>query len=191
MIFLIALLSYFLGSIPSGYIIGKIFFKTDIRKLGSGNVGSTNALRNFGKAAGIGTLLCDALKGFLAVFIADKLAGANAIAVAFIFVVLGHMYSIFLHFKSGKGVATSFGALIYIDLRFVLILAAIFIIIVLTSRIVSLASILASFAAMIVGYFYFGLVPIYYSILLVAALIIYKHRTNIQRLIKREESKIF
>ncbi len=191
MIFLVAIISYILGSIPSGYLIGKYFFNTDIRTLGSGNVGSTNALRNFGKKAGIATLFCDALKGFVAVFLADKVAGSDGIAVSLVFVVLGHMYSMFLNFKSGKGVATSFGALIYIDIKFILILAAIFLLAVLASRMVSLGSILAAASAIIAGYFYFGLTNIYYAIIIIACLVIYKHRANIQRIINHEESKIF
>lgn len=191
MIFLVAVISYILGSIPNGYLIGKYFFNKDIRALGSGNVGSTNAMRNFGKSAGVATLICDALKGFIAVLIADKIGGTNTVAVGLIFVVLGHMYSIFLHFKSGKGVATSFGALIYIDIKFVLILAFIFIIVVLIDRMVSLGSILAALSAIIVGYFYFGLGPIYYAIIIVASLIIYKHKSNIKRIKNHEESKIF
>ena len=191
MIFLVAIISYILGSIPSGYLIGKYFYNTDIRTLGSGNVGSTNALRNFGKKAGIATLFCDALKGFVAVFFADKVAGTNAVAVSLVFVVLGHMYSMFLGFKSGKGVATSFGALIYIDIKFILILAVIFLLTVLASRMVSLGSILAAVGAIIVGYFYFGLTNIYYAIIIIACLVIYKHRANIHRIINHEESKIF
>ena len=72
MIILVAILAYILGSIPSGYIIGKIFFKSDIRDLGSGNIGSTNALRNFGKKAGIATFILDVLKGFLAIVLGNK-----------------------------------------------------------------------------------------------------------------------
>lgn len=191
MIILSAVIAYILGSIPNAFIIGKYFFDTDIRTLGSGNVGSTNALRNFGKKAGIATLILDALKGFLAVLIANKLAGTNGMAIGLLFVVLGHMYSLFLHFKSGKGVATAFGALIYIDIKFVLILLAIFLIVVFTSRMVSLGSILGALSAIIIGYFYFGPSNIYWSILIMAAIIIYKHRSNIQRIRNHKESKIF
>lgn len=191
MIILSAVIAYILGSIPNAFIIGKYFFDTDIRTLGSGNVGSTNALRNFGKKAGIATLILDALKGFLAVLIANMLAGTNGMAIGLLFVVLGHMYSLFLHFKSGKGVATAFGALIYIDIKFVLILLAIFLIVVFTSRMVSLGSILGALSAIIIGYFYFGPSNIYWSILIMAALIIYKHRSNIQRIRNHKESKIF
>lgn len=191
MIFVVAIISYILGSIPNAYLIGKHFFNMDIRNLGSGNVGSTNALRNFGKKAGITTLICDALKGFIAVLIADKLNVEHAVAVSLVFVVLGHMYSVFLNFKSGKGVATSFGALLYIDIKFVLILVGIFILVVLFSRMVSLGSILAAISAIFIGYFYFGLSDIFYAVLIICALIVYKHRANINRIINHEESKIF
>lgn len=191
MIFIIALISYIIGSIPSAYLIGKYIFNTDIRALGSGNVGSTNALRNFGRKAGIATLICDAFKGFIALFIADKIGVEHSLAISLVFVVLGHMYSVFLHFKSGKGVATSFGAFIYLDIKFVLILVGIFILVVLVSRMVSLGSILGALSAIIIGYFYFGLTDIFFAILIIATLIIYKHRSNIQRIINNEESKIF
>lgn len=191
MIFVVAIISYILGSIPNAYLIGKYFFNMDIRNLGSGNVGSTNALRNFGKRAGIATLICDAFKGFIAVLIADKLNVEHAVAVSLVFVVLGHMYSVFLNFKSGKGVATSFGALLYIDIKFVLILVGIFILVVLISRMVSLGSILAAISAILIAYFYFGLSDIFYAVLIIGALIVYKHRANINRIINHEESKIF
>lgn len=191
MMFVVAIISYILGSIPNAYLIGKYFFNMDIRTLGSGNVGSTNALRNFGRKAGIATLICDALKGFIAVLIAEKLNVEHAVAVSLVFVVLGHMYSVFLNFKSGKGVATSFGALLYIDIKFVLILVGIFILVVLISRMVSLGSILAAISAIFIGYFYFGLTDIFYAIFIIGALIVYKHRANINRIINHEESKIF
>ena len=191
MILLVALISYVLGSTPSAYLIGKIFYNTDIRSLGSGNVGSTNALRNFGRKAGIATFGLDILKGFLACYIGNKLMGYNGMALAFLFVVIGHTYSIYLHFKSGKGVATSFGALLYIDYKFALILIATFIIIVLLTRIVSLASLIATLTAAILGYFYFGNSYVYWVIVLITILIFYKHRSNVKRLINKEESKIF
>jgi acyl-phosphate glycerol 3-phosphate acyltransferase len=191
MIFLLAIFSYLLGSIPNGYLIGKYFFKKDIRTLGSGNVGSTNVLRNFGKGAGLATFFLDSIKGFLAVCIADKVAGVDAFAICLVCVVLGHMYSIFLHFKSGKGVATAFGAFVYIDVKFALIVLAVFLIVVIIGRMVSLGSILAAFSAIVVGYFYFGLGKLYYAIFISAAMIIYKHRSNIKRIKNHEESKIF
>lgn len=126
MIIIAVVIAFILGSIPSGYLIGKAWFNTDIRKLGSGNVGSTNALRNFGLKAGGVTFAMDILKGFLAVFIGKKLAGNNGILVSYISVVIGHMYSVFLNFKGGKGVATTFGGLLFIDYKYALILVVVF-----------------------------------------------------------------
>ena len=153
MLVLIALLSYILGSIPFGFIVGKVFFKTDLRKLGSGNVGATNALRNFGRLAGFTTFLFDFLKGSLACYLGEKFGGEAGQAVAMFFVVIGHMYSFILKFKSGKGVATSFGALLAIDYRFALTLLAIFIVLVLIFRIVSLSSIITAVIAAVLAVF--------------------------------------
>ncbi|WP_394268686.1 glycerol-3-phosphate 1-O-acyltransferase PlsY [Anaerococcus nagyae] len=191
MIILVAIIAYILGSIPSGYIIGKTFFETDIRDLGSGNIGSTNALRNFGKRAGMATFILDILKGFLAVLIGNKLDGYNGMSIAFLFVVLGHMYSLFLHFKGGKGVATSFGALLYIDYKFALILIGIFALVVLMSHIVSLGSLVATLAAAIGGYIKFGNAYVFWVLLIITVLIFYSHRSNIKRLVNKEEAKIF
>lgn len=106
---IVALIAYLLGSLPSGYYIGKYVFKKDIRTMGSGNIGSTNALRNFGKMAGLSTFILDFLKGYIACFISGKIAGENGMYVAMLFAVLGHMYSFILNFKAGKGIATVFG----------------------------------------------------------------------------------
>ncbi len=191
MMVLVAIIAYILGSIPSGYIIGKSLFKTDIRSLGSGNIGSTNALRNFGKKAGLATFILDILKGFIAVLIGDKLAGYNGMTLAFLVVVIGHMYSVFLHLKGGKGVATSFGALLYIDYKFALLLIGIFALVVIISHIVSLGSLVGSFASLVGGYIRYGNSYLFWVLLIITMLIFYSHRSNIKRLINGEESKIF
>lgn len=191
MTILAGIIAYLLGSIPNAYLIGKHFFGIDVRTLGSGNVGTTNALRNFGKKAGILTLVLDVLKGYLAVLIGQKLAGSSGVYISFLFVVLGHMYSIFLNFKSGKGVATSAGALLFIDYKFTLALLAIFILVVLISRMVSLGSILGAASAMVLGYFFFGQGSLFYVTIIVCLLIIYKHKSNIERISQGKESKLF
>lgn len=191
MLVLIALLSYILGSIPFGFIVGKVFFKTDLRKLGSGNVGATNALRNFGRLAGFTTFLFDFLKGSLACYLGEKFGGEAGQAVAMFFVVIGHMYSFILKFKSGKGVATSFGALLAIDYRFALTLLAIFIVLVLIFRIVSLSSIITAVIAAVLAVFSYKLSYITLAIILIASLVVYKHNDNIKRLKLGEEKKIF
>lgn len=191
MLVLIALLSYILGSIPFGFIVGKVFFKTDLRKLGSGNVGATNALRNFGRLAGFTTFLFDFLKGSLACYLGEKFGGEAGQAVAMFFVVIGHIYSFILKFKSGKGVATSFGALLAIDYRFALTLLAIFIVLVLIFRIVSLSSIITAVIAAVLAVFSYKLSYITLAIILIASLVVYKHKDNIKRLKLGEEKKIF
>lgn len=188
---LICVIAYIIGSIPAGYAIGKIFFKQDIRKMGSGNVGSTNALRNFGKLAGLGTFLFDFLKAIVACIIGNKIAGENGLYLAMFFVVIGHMYSFILNFKAGKGIATIFGALVYINPVFALTLFAIFLVVLLTSRIVSLASISAALVAIFYGLYKFGITNFTICLVILALLILYKHKDNFKRLVKGEEKKIF
>ena len=188
---LICVIAYIIGSIPAGYAIGKIFFKQDIRKMGSGNVGSTNALRNFGKLAGLGTFLFDFSKAIVACIIGNKIAGENGLYLAMFFVVIGHMYSFILNFKAGKGIATIFGALVYINPIFALTLFAIFLAVVLTSRIVSLASISAALVAIFYGLYKFGITNFTICLVILALLILYKHKDNFKRLVKGEEKKIF
>lgn len=191
MILIIALIAYVLGSIPAGFIISKYYYKTDIRKLGSGNVGATNVLRNFGRLPGFITFVFDFLKGAIACYIGKKLGGDLGEAVALFFAVIGHMYSFILKFKAGKGVATAFGSLLAVDYKFALILLLIFIMLVLVFRIVSLSSIISAIVGAVFSFVWFGLTPISFSVLLVACLIIFKHRSNIQRLKMGEEKKIF
>lgn len=188
---LICVIAYIIGSIPAGYAIGKIFFKQDIRKMGSGNVGSTNALRNFGKLAGLGTFLFDFSKAIVACIIGNKIAGENGRYLAMFFVVIGHMYSFILNFKAGKGIATIFGALVYINPIFALTLFAIFLAVLLTSRIVSLASISAAIVAIFYGLYKFGITNFTICLVILALLILYKHKDNFKRLVKGEEKKIF
>ena len=188
---IVILLSYLIGSIPSGYVIGKIFFKQDIRKMGSGNVGSTNALRNFGKLAGLGTFLFDFSKAIIACIIGKKFAGEEGIYLAMFFVVIGHMYSFFLNFKAGKGIATIFGALVYINSIFALTLFAVFLVVMFASRIVSLASMSAALVAIIYGIYKFGINYFTICLSILALLILYKHKDNFKRLVKGEEKKIF
>lgn len=190
MIILAGILAYILGSIPFAYIIGKYFYKSDIRTLGSGNVGSTNVLRNYGKKAAIATLILDVLKGYIGVFIGKKLAGYDGVCLTFILVVIGHMYSIFLKFKSGKGVATSAGAMLFINPMILLIALVVFLLTVAITKMVSLGSILAVICALVLSYINYWPTKLFWAIVLICFLIIFKHRSNIQRMINGEESKI-
>lgn len=188
---IVALISYLLGSLPAGYFIGKFVFKKDIRSMGSGNVGTTNAFRNFGKKAGLATFAFDFIKGMLACFIGNKILGENGMYTAMLFVVLGHMYSFLLNFKAGKGIATIFGALVYIKPTFALILFLVFLTVFLVSRIVSLSSISVSALAIIASLYKYGLTPFSLTLSGLALLIIIKHRDNIKRLINGQEKKMF
>ena len=190
MIIIAGILAYILGSIPFAYIIGKYFYKSDIRTLGSGNVGSTNVLRNYGKKAAIATLILDVLKGYIGVFIGEKLAGYDGVCLTFILVVIGHMYSIFLKFKSGKGVATSAGAMLFINPMILLIALVVFLLTVAITKMVSLGSILAVISALVLSYINYWPTKLFWAIVLICFLIIFKHRSNIQRMINGEESKI-
>ncbi|MDD7306356.1 MAG: glycerol-3-phosphate 1-O-acyltransferase PlsY [Peptoniphilaceae bacterium] len=188
---LIAIISYCLGSLPFSYFIGKKFFGTDIRSKGSGNPGTTNAFRAFGMKAGLVTLIMDLFKGALAVLIGRHLGGDNGAVLALLFAPLGHIYSFILKFKGGKGVATTGGALIAFDYRVALALLVVFLIIFLISRIVSLASIITAALAPFATMYFYGLSYFTLVVFILALLVIYKHRANIQRLINKTEKRMF
>ncbi|MDD7044401.1 MAG: glycerol-3-phosphate 1-O-acyltransferase PlsY [Peptoniphilaceae bacterium] len=187
----IAFLSYLLGSLPAGFVIAKFVYKQDIRTLGSGNIGATNLLRNFGKAAGVMTFVFDCFKGILAVFIGKKLLGDSGATIALMFVVLGHIFSIFLKFRGGKGIATSFGALCVADFKMAMILITIFIILVALTRKVSLGSVVVATLAPFLSFYYHGISSFSFAVFFIAVLIDFRHRDNIKRLIRGEEKKLF
>lgn len=189
--FLVALASYLIGSLPFSYIIAKVFLKKDIRSLGSGNPGTTNVFRNFGALAGSFTLFLDIAKGLVAVYIPLFFFGKKYALLALIFVVLGHIFSIFLKFKGGKGVATSAGALFAYDLRVFLVLLVIFIAVFLITRTVSKASLSCAFLAPFISYYFNGFEAFTIIILLVAITVIFEHRSNIIRIKNKEEKKMF
>jgi glycerol-3-phosphate acyltransferase PlsY len=145
---LILLLAYLLGSIPSGLIIGKLFYKTDIREHGSGNLGGTNTFRTLGVKAGIAVTLADILKGTLATSLPLFFASDLHMLIAGVFAVIGHMYPIFAGFRGGKAVATSGGILLaYAPFLFVFMLAF-FLISLYITKYVSLSSILTAIATL-------------------------------------------
>lgn len=187
---MIAVIGYLLGSIPSGYLLGRGLRHRDIRQVGSGNSGTTNAFRTMGKAVGILTLICDFCKGILACWIAVKLLpdDLTALSLAAFSAVFGHCFSCFLSFDAGKGVATAAGVLTFIDPRIVGILLLIFAVIFLMRRIVSLASLSVAVSAPILFMVFGAERPIVIAVLLMALLIIYRHRANIGRLIEGTEA---
>jgi len=191
------LLAYLLGSIPTGLIIGKTFFKTDIREHGSGNLGGTNTFRVLGKPAGLIVSLIDILKGTAAVLLillpwfSDTAIHPLVLgAVA----VIGHMYPVFAGFRGGKAVATSAGVLLGYNWMFFLILLVLFFVFLKLTKMVSLTSILLSVTAFIMAVgSHFLIRPDIPLILLISVLmlfIVYRHRANIGRIRQGTEPKI-
>jgi acyl phosphate:glycerol-3-phosphate acyltransferase len=195
-----ALAAYLIGSIPTGFLVGKAR-GIDIRTVGSGNIGATNVFRALGTPAGVFVLLADAFKGWVPVAVVSKAvcqwqapnAGAQAIEmaqiVAAVSAVLGHNYTVWLRFRGGKGIATSAGVLLALVPGALLIILIIWVVVFALSRYVSLASICASFALPFAVWLTgrSGLLIVVTALL--AALAIYKHRSNIQRLLNGTENR--
>lgn len=192
-IFLI--IAYFMGSIPTGVVIGKKFKGIDIREHGSKNTGATNAYRVLGLQYGIIVLLADALKGYLPVFLAS-LAGMDGwkLILVGMVTIVGHTLSMFLKFKGGKGVATSLGVFLYLVPNMVLILLVVFLLIAFSTKYVSLASVSAAGLFPILVLFMpvkegLGKWNMFGFALVIALFVIFKHRSNIQRLLQGNENK--
>ncbi|EGQ1734128.1 glycerol-3-phosphate 1-O-acyltransferase [Staphylococcus pseudintermedius] len=186
---LLFIVSYLIGSIPSGYLIGKIFFKKDIRKYGSGNMGATNSFRVLGKPAGFAVTFFDIFKGFSVVFLPVLFNVEIHGLLVGIFAILGHVYPIYLKFRGGKAVATSAGVMLAVNPILLLILAAIFFAILKLTKYVSLSSIIAAICCVIGSFFVSDYIMLITSFV-VAILLIYRHMSNIKRIIKGTEPKI-
>lgn len=202
-LYLCIVVAYLLGSIPTSYLIGRIFFGQDIRQSGSGNTGATNALRTFGKKVGFTVLLIDMLKGVAAVVIAGFImrfaqSGDDinfVVSLSGLFVIVGHIFSVFLRFKGGKGVATAAGvflALSPINFLFCLVLFAF---IVYSTKFVSLGSILSAGAFLLIELvsqiiMHFPNLPRLMLVVVVLIMIVIRHKSNIKRLVKGVENRI-
>lgn len=194
------LLAFLIGAIPWSLIIGKRFYGIDPREHGSGNLGATNVFRLLGARAGIITLVLDAAKGALAVTLAGLLVNASSYpqpvhdwfeVLAMMAAVLGHSYSPYIGFKGGKGVATSGGALAVVTPLAILIELTVFVTVVATSRMVSLGSVVVALTyPLLVLVLYPGRLPITITIFVLAALVLWRHRTNIRRIARGEERKL-
>ncbi|MDQ2834385.1 MAG: glycerol-3-phosphate 1-O-acyltransferase PlsY [Acidobacteriota bacterium] len=186
-------LAYLLGSIPFGYLLVKIFRHQDIRATGSGNIGATNVLRSGSKSLGIATLLLDLGKAFLAVKIAQHLAPGDydLAVVTAVAAVLGHVFPIWLGFRGGKGVASALGVFLALTPAAAGATLAVFLLIVLLTRYVSLASIIGSATFPLFGlYFVHNRSPIVIAgFFFIPLLIILKHRQNISRLLAGTENR--
>lgn len=186
---LIIVFAYLLGSVPTGYILGS-WAGIDVRKAGSGNIGATNVARLIGKRQGILTLIADVAKGFIPVFLATHLGlSSGLIALTGVAAFLGHLYPVFLKFRGGKGVSTALGVFLGVAPWATAVLAVIFTVAMLTSRTVSLSAMIAAAAAPIaLWWFSYPAVFVAMSVVL-ALLIIWRHRANIRRLLAGTEPK--
>ena len=186
-----AAISYILGSIPNGLILGKAIWGVDLRQHGSKNIGATNAWRTIGKAGGISIFALDFLKGAISAYLGLHLGGSELAGVLCgILAIAGHSWSVFLAFKGGKGVATGLGVIAALMPEVTLIVFAVWLAIVYFTGYVSLGSIVGAALVPILTLF-FGLHTEFLILGLIAAVfIIYRHKSNIERLLKGTESKI-
>lgn len=191
------LIGYAFGCIQSSYLAGKIFKKIDIRDFGSGNAGATNAFRVFGKKLGTACLVLDALKGIVAVLIAKYCfddANILLLLITGFAVVLGHNFPFYMKFKGGKGIAASLGIFLAIDYRVFLIAGIIPLIILISTKYMSIASLTLSVLLVVfMGIFYRSDPNIIYIVLMTfvfAVLAFWQHRSNIKRLLNGTENKI-
>lgn len=204
----IAIISYLLGSLNFGVILSKAFKKDDVRNHGSGNAGSTNMLRSFGKKAALFTMIGDMLKVFIAVFLAVKIIQYTPVPLensglpsfvdynlflksfAGLFCVIGHIFPCFFKFKGGKGVATAGGMVFAVDWRIALILLAVFIIVLLVSKYVSLGSIIMAVLYPIMMFIFHRSVALTVFAVIFTLIVLFTHVPNIARLINHSENKV-
>lgn len=185
------LISYFVGTISGSYIIGNLFLNKDIRKYGSGNAGTTNAMRVLGKKAGVLTFLIDFLKGALVTLIIRRIFGDEFVPLAILGAVIGHDFPFYMKFKGGKGVATTLGALALFNFQLTLICYVVWVLGTVLTKMVSVGSILFFVSIIIVYSFMSNLAMSNILIIDIIALIgIIRHKDNIKRIIAGNENKI-
>ena len=187
MLFLILFISYLIGSIPFGFLLTKIFLNKDIREIGSGNIGATNALRTGNKFIGYATLTLDILKAVIPVLFI-KFNFSEFLFTSSIAVFLGHVFPIWLKFKGGKGVAAYVGILFCINIYLAIIFIIVWLVVFVISKYSSLASMMASLFVPLSSYFLLNDINYYFYIILFF-LILITHRENIKRLKNNTESK--
>ncbi len=199
------LISYLIGSVPTAYLFGRVLKGIDIRKVGSGNVGATNALRVLGKVPGVAVLLLDILKGFLVVvflgnYFADKTVLLHSQELRILMglaCICGHNWTVFLQFKGGKGIATTFGVLIGISLKIaglnlvIGLLILIWLMVFLIFRIVSLASICSAIALVVFSFLFKLPLMLVYLNLLLCVFVIIRHKANLIRIFQGKEPRLY
>ena len=189
--FLILIAIYLIAAIPTGVVIARLMGGEDVRQKGSGNIGATNVYRVAGKLAGVLTLVGDTLKGFLPLLAfktwleptPTQLGIASAVAI------LGHCYPVYLKFKGGKGVATALGIFLVLSPKAVFFALIVFILTVAITRYISLGSVLAALSAPLVILLLNHPQPIFLATLFIAALVIWRHNSNIRRLLDGTENR--
>lgn len=194
-VILFLIIGYVMGALSNGVWIGKYFKGIDIREHGSKNSGATNSYRVLGPKYGLMVLAADALKGFLPPFLASQFGvTGNWLILIGMAAIIGHILSFFLNFKGGKGVATSLGVFLFLIPKVTLALLVIFIIVVYATRYISLGSIIAAILLPVLTF----ISPLNYGIekwpmmvmtIIIAIFVVYKHKTNIERLLKGTENK--
>lgn len=188
---LAAAVAYLVGSIPFAVVVSRAMGLPDPRSFGSGNPGATNVLRSGNKAAAVLTLAGDALKGWVAVWVAIRLElPAGVVAIVAVAAFLGHLFPVWLAFKGGKGVATAAGVLFAIDWRVALAVVAVWLVLVVATRYSSLGAIVASLFAPAAAYFVMGPGALLVAIAVMCALLLWRHEANIRKLLRGEESRI-
>jgi acyl phosphate:glycerol-3-phosphate acyltransferase len=188
---LCALGGYLAGSIPFAVIVSRILALPDPRTYGSKNVGATNVLRSGSRVAALLTLVGDAGKGWLAVLVARALgAGDELLAIVGFAAFLGHVFPVWLRFRGGKGVATAAGVLIAFDWRVGLATIVVWLAVAAISRYSSLGAIVAALFAPAAAWFFLGVGPFLWAVAAISALVIFRHKNNVTKLVRGEESRI-
>ncbi len=192
MYLLVVAIGYLLGSISTGVVLSRLFAKTDIRSQGSGNAGTTNMLRILGRKMALFTFIGDMLKGIIAVFIGKWLVGGDLGGVLGVLgAVLGHFYPLYFGFKGGKGIATSFGSLLFVFPVEALLAFALFLVLVAVTHYVSVGSIAAAVALpVLVLITHPDNAPVCVIVCCIGASVIWRHRANIRRLLNHTENKL-
>ncbi len=186
-LFIIGIISYLMGSIPFGLILSKIFLKKDIREIGSGNIGATNALRTGNKLIGYSTLILDVLKAVIPVLYV-KINFPDAVYMSALCVFIGHVFPVWLKFKGGKGIATYVGILFSLNIIFGLVFGICWLIIFFISKYSSLASLIGSLSIPVYILIFEDLKNLFFFVIMFI-LIFFTHRENIKRLKNKEETK--
>ena len=186
-LFIIGIISYLMGSIPFGLILTKLFLKKDIREIGSGNIGATNALRTGNKLIGYSTLMLDVLKAVIPVLYV-KINFPDAVYISALCSFIGHVFPVWLKFKGGKGVATYVGILFSLNIIFGLVFGVCWLIIFFISKYSSLASLIGSLSIPVYILIMEGFENLFFYLIMLI-LIFFTHRENIKRLINKEETK--